>query len=106
VQQRSFTWSEGVGDLDRCAVVQFFVTNAGTDPLYDVLLGFFVDPDVGPKARDGHWRDDRYSIESVTGSFPARGETVIRGCEEIPFTLPVVGSGPSRVENENGVTSC
>jgi hypothetical protein len=90
VQQLSFTWAEGVGDLDRCVVIEYRITNAGTDALYDVMLGFFVDPDIGPKAHEGYWRDDRYAIETIGGAFASAGEPLVRGCETMPFERTVV----------------
>ncbi len=85
VRQTSFTWTEGIGALDRTAAVAYTIENTGESSLYDVYLGFYVDPDVGPKASSGYWRDDRYSVEAISGTFPTRGAAVVRGCETTPF---------------------
>ncbi len=46
-------------DVEDAAAVTYEITNAGTAVLDSVYVGFFVDPDVGPLAREGYWRDDR-----------------------------------------------
>lgn len=85
VRQLSFTWTEGIGALDRSAVVRYEIENTGDASLYDVYLGFYVDPDVGPKASANYWRDDRYSVETITGGFPTRGAAIVPGCGTIPY---------------------
>ncbi len=90
IEQSSWTWAEGVAGLDRCVVVQYTIENVSGTTLYDVRAGFYVDPDVGPKAHDGYWRDDRYSIETIRGTFPNRAEFPAPGCATVPFERPVV----------------
>jgi hypothetical protein len=85
VRQLSFTWAEGTEGLDRCALIRYQIENRGPASLFDVYIGFYVDPDAGPKANPGYWRDDRYRVETVSGEFPARGDGVIQGCDMVPF---------------------
>ncbi len=44
--------------VEDAAAVTYEITNIGPETLDSVYVGFFVDPDVGPLARDGYWRDD------------------------------------------------
>lgn len=90
VQQSSWVWSEGIAGLDRCLAVSYRIQNMTGESLYDVLLGFYADPDVGPKAHEGYWRDDRYSIETIRGTFPNRAPVIAPGCAEVPFERTAV----------------
>ncbi len=85
VEQASWVWGEGIAGLDRACVVRYRISNKSPESLYDVYLGFYVDPDVGPKAHDGYWRDDRYAVETYRGTFPNRAAQTAPGCALVPF---------------------
>jgi len=90
VEQTSWVWAEGIAGLDKTAVVQYRIKNESAITLHDVFLGFYVDPDVGPKARDGHWRDDRFAIETYRGSFSSRAQSPDFGCDTTTYERQVV----------------
>jgi hypothetical protein len=90
VEQASWVWGEGITGLDHACVVHYHIENVSPVTLFDVFLGFYVDPDVGPKARDGHWRDDRYSVEVESGAFQNHSEAPAPGCGQVPFERTVV----------------
>jgi hypothetical protein len=104
VEQSSWVWAEGIAGLDHVAVVTYHVTNVSPASLFDVFLGFYVDPDVGPKARDGHWRDDRYSVETMSGTFANHAAAPAPGCQRVPYerTVVVVEDAPDGVGGAAG----
>jgi hypothetical protein len=90
VEQTSWVWAEGIAGLDKTAVVQYRIRNESPATLFDLFVGLYVDPDVGPKAQDGHWRDDRFAIESYRGTFPNHSEFPTFGCQTVSYERRVV----------------
>ncbi len=56
VRQESYQWEEK--SFYDFVGIRYIVTNTGNDLLENVYLGFFVDPDVGPRSRPYYWQDD------------------------------------------------
>ncbi|HEX5132797.1 MAG TPA: hypothetical protein VFX92_09950 [Candidatus Krumholzibacteria bacterium] len=65
IRQESYQWEEDI--YDDFVGMQFTITNAGTNVLEDVYVGFFADGDAGQRGSDRYWEDDatgRRLIES------------------------------------------
>jgi hypothetical protein len=56
VRQRSFQWSDP--DYDDFVGFDYTITNTGDSVLSDVLVGFYVDGDVGSRSTPNYWMDD------------------------------------------------
>jgi hypothetical protein len=63
VRQESYQWEED--RFDDFVGVQFWIQNTGTDVLNDLFIGFFADPDCGPRDRENYWEDDGTGFISV-----------------------------------------
>ncbi len=56
VHQESYQWEEEM--FYNFVGVEYKITNAGTEVLEDVYIGFFADGDAGPRQREKYWMDD------------------------------------------------
>lgn len=101
VQEESYAWSqEGLGEMVAFHVT---ITNAGEEPLHDVVAGWFVDPDLGDDAAPDFHLDDGigYTAIDTVVTDPSRGPS----CESLPlrmhlayaFDVPDEGEGPGDV---------
>ena len=63
VRQESYQWEED--RFDDFVGVQFWIKNIGNDVLTDLFIGFFADPDCGPRDRENYWEDDGTGFISV-----------------------------------------
>ncbi len=56
VRQQSFQWEED--RYDDFVGIEFHITNAGSNVLEDVYVGFFADGDAGQRTTDRYYEDD------------------------------------------------
>jgi hypothetical protein len=56
VRQESYQWEEE--KFYNFVGAQYWITNAGSETIEELYLGFFADGDAGPRTREQYWLDD------------------------------------------------
>jgi hypothetical protein len=56
VRQESYQWDDP--KFYNFVGVQYWIKNDGVEAIEDVYIGFFADPDCGPRTRPQYWLDD------------------------------------------------